>query len=911
LYPNPTQSTTEAEDLLSQYADEGIKLLRLHPETKRPVGERWQEKVTPLEEVAAWVQKGNPVGWQVGEVSRWISVVDCDWPEAVRLAPRFLPATLTIHKGNEKPSLWVYRSPGAGFARFTALDTSEVLCLKASNTGAGHQVVAPPSVHVEKGAYEFTGGWNPAAIAEIQPDDLRRSCRKLATAALISRHLPENGRHHLSLAYAGFMLRNGESVEDVTEILVAAWEDRDAPREGVNSLRRNVADTAHKIADDEPATGGRTLEVSIPGMPDRVAKFMGWKRPELREGRRSYLRTDLGNAERFVDACRGEAMWCGARKRWLVWDGTRWLWDDCKRVVRLAHGVARSIFGDAQHTEDQEEQKKIAYWALTSQGESRINAMISQAAPYLTVRMEELDADPWVLNCQNGTLDLKTGALREHNPQDLITKIVPVEYNPAAPRPRFEQFLREALVDGDVISFVKRFSGYTLTGVTRERAMAILYGYGKNGKSTLIELLQKALGDYSTNTDVETLLMKRGGGVPNDVAALKGARFVSAAEVERGRRLAESKVKQLTGSDTVTARFLHGEFFDFKPEFKLWLSTNNKPEIRGTDDAIWDRIKLIPFTQRFEGDREDPNLPETLRGELAGVLAWVVEGCLEWQEHGLEAPTAVTTATEKYRSEMDTLAAFLEETCVRAPRAEVPATPLYNRYKTWGDATGEPVESQKAFGARLAERGFESFMFTAGAHKGKKGWRGIGFRVDDPDPDGDKKHTLDVEKPPEKEVDGLLEASRVDDRLPGESGLDMRNGRVGGEEVDDGRPENNKNHPTQPRVGENMELRSTSSTSSTAAPHHAHEGSPDLSSPSFPPPTEVPVSYDLKPGESSTVKELRKKRGLTEEEARRVQKLISEGMSAKWARAEILGEEPQKETSSASSGDEANQRKDY
>lgn len=564
-------------------------------------------------------------------------------------------------------------------------------------------------------------------------------------------------------------------------------------------------------------------------------------------GSHSYLRTDLGNAERFVNGCRGKAMWCGARRSWLVWDGTRWVWDDRKHIVRMAHRVARTIFADAQHTEDQEEQKQIAKWAMTSQSEARINAMISQAAPYLAVGIEELDTDPWVLNCQNGTLDLKTGTLKKHDPADLITKIVPVEYDPDAKAPRFEQFLRETLVEEDLISFVKRFSGYTLTGVTRERVMTILYGFGKNGKSTLVELLQKVLGDYSTNTDVETLLTKRGGGVPNDVAALKGARFVSAAEVEKGRRLAESKVKQLTGNDTVTARFLHGEFFDFKPEFKLWLSTNNKPEIRGTDDAIWDRIRLIPFTQRFEGSKADPNLPETLREEMNGVLAWLVEGCLEWQEHGLCEPVRVTEATQGYREEMDTLAAFFEEHCVIHPNAEVPATPLFNRYKRWCEDALEPQETQKAFGMRLSERGFESIKLTRGSHKGNKGWRGIGFRVDDPPPDDDDNPTFTTQKAPSEEFNGPPGGPLPADGPLAESGLDMRNEGVGVDEVDHGGPKNDIFDLDHPRVGENPEKRSTSSTSSTPHPQENNQA------------PQRPVSFDAKPGEDVTVEELQRR----------------------------------------------------
>jgi phage/plasmid-associated DNA primase len=239
------------------------------------------------------------------------------------------------------------------------------------------------------------------------------------------------------------------------------------------------------------------------------------------------------------------------------------------------------------------------------------------------------------------------------------------------------------------------------------------------------------LGNYATTTDTETILAKRHQGVGNDVAALKGARFVAAAEVEQGRALAESKVKHLTGSDTVTARFLYSEPFSFKPEFKLWLSTNNKPVIRGTDDAIWDRIRLVPFTQRFEGSKADPKLPEKLRAEAASVLAWMVEGCLEWQRDGLGEPEKVIAATTGYRTEMDTLAAFIDECCVVRPEVWCGFADLYAAYTQWCEESNERPEKRRRFADSLTERGFEKDRGSGGVRIR----RGIALRHgDDPDP---------------------------------------------------------------------------------------------------------------------------------------------------------------------------------
>jgi putative DNA primase/helicase len=516
---------------------------------------------------------------------------------------------------------------------------------------------------------------------------------------------------------------------------------------------------------------------------------------------KTYTRSDLGNAERFVDMHGDKVRWCPARKSFFLYDGTRWAPDERGHVVKLAHETARSIFKDAAHETDEAKQKEIAKFAVASQNKNRIDGLLSQAKPYLAVGMDELDRDPWALNCENGTLDLRGGELRAHDPAALITRVVPVEYDPDARCPRFEQFLKETLVDKAVISFVKRYAGYTLSGVTRERLFAILWGGGKNGKTTLVELLQDAMGDYATNTDTETILAKKYQGVGNDVAALKGARFVSAAEVERGRRLAESKVKQLTGSDTVTARFLFGEPFDFRPQFKLWLSTNNKPVIQGTDDAIWDRIRLIPFEQRFEGSKADLKLPEKLREELPGILAWMVEGCLEWQEHGLGEPERVKAATDQYRSDMDTLAAFLEDRCIVRRDAVAQATPLYKEYRMWCDDAGERPETQKTFGMRLTERGFESARSSSGVNKGRKVWHGIGLRTDIKPPGGG-----DNSSPGERSSP---------DRSPGESGVGIGNTSGGGGGGERSEPTNQQVPLDIPRVYNKVGKRFTSFTSFT------------------------------------------------------------------------------------------------
>jgi putative DNA primase/helicase len=289
--------------------------------------------------------------------------------------------------------------------------------------------------------------------------------------------------------------------------------------------------------------------------------------------------------------------------------------------------------------------------AIRSQSLERLKAMWTLAKADLAVSPEELDTDPMLLNVENGTLDLRNGSLRPHMPEDLITKLAPVEFDVTAESPTFDRFLKQILVDKELIAFVQRYLGYSLTGSTKERTMAVLHGVGKNGKSTLVELFQDLLGDYSAVANPNTLMQQKHGDatVQYQLAELTGARFVGISETKRDVKLEESVVKQITGNDTISARSPYGKPFGYRPQFKIWMSTNHKPEIPEGSEAIWDRMRLIPFNKRFEGSKADTDLPDKLRAELPGVLAWAVMGCVEWYQHGLGSAAAVDRATAAYR----------------------------------------------------------------------------------------------------------------------------------------------------------------------------------------------------------------------------------------------------------------------
>jgi putative DNA primase/helicase len=438
--------------------------------------------------------------------------------------------------------------------------------------------------------------------------------------------------------------------------------------------------------------------------------------------------TDMGNAERLVRLHGPELRHCETWGSWLTWDGRRWMKDDNGEVERRAKFTVRAIYREASQVENPERRKAVAKHALDSEKKTRITHMIDLAKSdsSIAVRPANFDQDPWLLNVANGTVNLRTGELRPHRREDLLTRLAPVNYNPEALCPRFLEFLHQITGGNDsLIGYLQRIVGYALTGDVSEQCLFLLYGTGANGKSTFLEVIRTLQGDYARQADFSTFLSKDRDPVRNDLARLAGVRLVSAVEVAEGRRLAEVLVKQVTGGDTITARFLHHEYFEFEPTFKVFLATNHKPEIHGTDHAIWRRIRLIPFTITIPQERQDKRLLQKLKAELSGVLNWAIQGCLEWQREELCEPGEVLAATEEYREEMDPVGTFLTECCIQAPGLQTPAADLYHTYEEWCRKNGEDLMSPNALGPRLRERGF---LRDRSSVTGRYVWKGVALR---------------------------------------------------------------------------------------------------------------------------------------------------------------------------------------
>ena len=438
---------------------------------------------------------------------------------------------------------------------------------------------------------------------------------------------------------------------------------------------------------------------------------------------------DIGNAERFVTQHGDDVRYDHSTGNWLLWAGTHWRQDDDGAALRLAKATARAVYDEAAAAAkagDDGRASDLAKWARASAAEARLRAVLNlaRAERPIAVTHEHLNRHDLLLNVQNGTLDLATGQLRAHDRGDLLTYVLPAPYDPAAVAPTWERFIeRITNGDGDLARFLARAVGYTLSGATTEQCLFFLYGRGANGKSTFIETVLALLGDLGHKARAAVLMADERGRVPNEVAALAGRRLVVASELADGGRLNEGLIKDLTGGDTMSARFLYGEPFAFKPTFKLWLYGNHKPTIAGTDDGIWRRVRLIPFTVQIPEGERDPALPAKLRAELLGLLAWAIRGWQDFQRGGLGAPSAVTQATAEYRAESDTLGQFLAECCHVAQGATARGGELYAAYTAWAEQNGlrRPLSNVR-FGRALSERGFTNDRDTRGVF-----WQGVGL----------------------------------------------------------------------------------------------------------------------------------------------------------------------------------------
>ncbi len=584
--------------------------------------------------------------------------------------------------------------------------------------GDGGYVVVAPSVHPSGELYRWDGiagerallslSDAPAWLLEhIDTAHNRIARAKMPTDAAAGEKWGPGERNNRLASLAGTMRRRGMTQHAIESALLEENRlrcDPPLPEEEVRRIAESVA--------SYPAAGEDLASLPL---------------------------TDSGNAERFQRLYRDKFRFSAPERSWYVWTGRRWAPDKTGSAMAETKHVARGLYREAADIEDKERRETVAHWARKSESCERRRAMLAlaQTEGDFPITPDQWDPEPWLFNCASGTIDLRTGDLRPHDKGDRITKLASVEYEPWARSLVWEGFLRDVTGDDpEYMDFLMRAAGYSLTGDTREEVLFMPLGPGGTGKSTFLEAIRGVMGDYARTADFETFVQKRGEGPRNDIAALAGRRMVISIEVEQGKRIAEGIVKSITGRDTISARFLYQEAFEFRPQFKLWLAANDAPQVRHADDAIWRRILRLPFNQVVPIGSRDPTLKTRLCSEpeyQRAILAWLVEGTLRWKEDGLRVPVRISQATQAYREEQNPLLDFLADSCERGKDLSVSAGDLRKAYDAWCEPNGQKPISAQQFAASLRTEGFEQIRpkRAEGSEqrpKSSRVWRGIGLK---------------------------------------------------------------------------------------------------------------------------------------------------------------------------------------
>lgn len=739
-----------ALDAALAYISRGWSPVPIPTRSKNPGRGAWQ-KLRLTAETARQYFNGSPqnIGILLGGPSGDLVDVDLDHPLALKLADQFLPATEAVfgRPGNPR-SHRIYQALSPIKTKKYVADSGKTTIVELRSTGG--QTVFPPSIH-ESG--ELITWDDPDAM----PSPVNSGMLQDAVLRLYNAVLTELGQ---APQPGGRQQRETTGRIDDIEIARSALQSLDPSMVYDDWLHVGMAlhATSESLLADwvawsrgsdkfEDGLCERKWAGFVRGGPIqlgtlvRMAQTAGWQHPRKRTTQRSdlpssgegatklaepctgsktfYRLTDLGNSERLRDRHGGDLRFCHPWGKWHAFDGKRWREDDTGTVMKLAKATVRAMFEELGTIESDEMRRTFASHIIKSESAARLGAMEQLARSELPILPQEFDAHPMLLNCVNGTLDLRTGKLQQHRREDFLTKICPTAFDPEAPSYHFDRFL-EAIFEGNLVfvDFLRRLLGYCLTGDVREQILAILHGTGSNGKSTLLNAVQNALGeDYCIKAKKDLLIVRKQEGHSTEMMDLFGKRLVIVNETDDGNRLAEGLVKDLTGGDSIRGRRMREDSWQYTPTHKIILPTNHKPTVRGTDHAIWRRLALVPFDVKFwnpdKGEsgpaelRQDKGLAEKLKAEAPGILAWMVRGCLEWQHDGLRIPIEVQAATAEYRDSQDVLGAFIDECCLVRDGESVRASEIYGQYRRWMEDAGEMPVSQQRFGTAMTERGFE------------------------------------------------------------------------------------------------------------------------------------------------------------------------------------------------------------
>lgn len=715
-------------DYVRYYRSLGWTIIPLQPRSKLPIDSSWQT-VEREDDDLFFLFEQSPdlnIGWRIDALRL---DVDLDSPVATRLAPLFLPTTGMVFGRTGKPrSHYIYylaedsspttlrfRDPRRG-----PREDGLTRMLGELRTAPGQQTVLPGSIHQSGQRVE----WSTPTVGEpatVEWVELLSSMRELMAATLLVEIWPDGSRHDATGALAGALQRAGWSEERVWTFFERWLPEAGESEREINTDRRLVVRDTFARATGRPTTGWPTFERLTDA--DAAKRIREWLMDApVHEG---HDMTDVGNAYRLIDAFGDDIRYCPEQKAWYYWDLRRWREDsDSTKLEYLFKQVTDIMLDDelprlqailrAGATEGADERVRAMYKHIkTSRSSPRIRAavQVARTLPEVQIQLAELDADPYLLNCQNGTLDLQTGGLRPHVRSDYITKITSCDWSPNAAYHDWDRFLLRSMDnDLEMMAYLQRLAGYSLFhGNPAERFM-IVHGPAGSGKSTFVEALSEMLGSYTTTLDPSSLKGEgETGQARSDLVQLRGARMVRTQELDTGQRWSAALVKRLTGGDTITARELYRAPIQFLPGFKMWLSTNERPRVVDSSDGYWRRLIEIPFSHVVTVEEFDERLKDRLKREAKeAILAWAYGGFRMFFDGGLgDPPRRVQEAVLEYRESMDPVAQFIAEQCEIGVDHREPAGPLYTAFRDWCQSSGQRnIMSSASFKQIMETRGF-------------------------------------------------------------------------------------------------------------------------------------------------------------------------------------------------------------
>ncbi|MEH2564092.1 phage/plasmid primase, P4 family [Bradyrhizobium sp. AZCC 2289] len=726
-----TANTTTAETLniplhyARLYLAAGYCPIPVKSRDKEPVDKAWQKLRLTEPELPCRFRRDHNVSVLLGEPSSGIVDIDLDDPDAVKLAPYFLPETEFVFGRASKPrSHFVYQVPSPGNIRKCAAGKKNIIEVRAT----GGHTVFPGSVHRDTGEIiEFSHpiGDELSVPAQTTREILDVAATKIAIGSVLLDQWPKGIRHDLSLATAGLLAKNGWAEDEVVQFIEAICAV--ANDDEVSDRIRAVRDTFERYRNGETVRGWTALVECIGrDAAGHIEKFLGGTSGNgdhhpPRGAANSNCQWTKANFASDHDAAMTFAAQCEGNLRFST--GTdQWYHRTVQVFEPVAPAIAQGIVGDFAAMA----QQQVGDDAGKIKSRAKINAILELSRAPLAIGQDVIDCDPNLVGLADGRiLDLQTGDIVPANQDAFVTKKLGAPYDPTAQCPRWLGFL-DTIFEGnqDMIDFVQRAVGYSVSGEVTEQCLFILIGSGANGKSTFINAVRHMLGHYAGATPMQTLTaMPFSNGQTNDLAAMEGKRFISASDGEAGQRLAEAKIKNMTGGDPINCRAMYKEFHDIYPQFKLWVATNDLPKVSGSDDAIWRRIRVIEFRVTIPESERDPHLSSALAAEASGILNWALDGYRSWKANGLKPPIEVTEATGSYRNDNDLVGQFIDDRCVRQPTAKCTSKMLHEGYVQWCSDNGHTPMPINTFAKELKKKGFTSRK----AQKGN-GWTGIDIK---------------------------------------------------------------------------------------------------------------------------------------------------------------------------------------